>query len=150
MTNEIIYQGKPADTGNGNLKADLFNPDGTVNATAIPLTEIVPTYVFRGDFPASQPEGQYFVRIYDSTAATIIMGQGPMGWDGAKEITLLDSSIARKILQNDQVINPSGGIVTILDDDDATTYLAGTAYNDIATATTYNGTDGVNHRTRLA
>ena len=146
MANEIIYQGRSSESLSSTIKADLFNPEGTVNATAIALAEVDTTYVFRGDFPASQPAGEYYVRVYDSGAPTVILGQGPMGWDGAKEITLLDVSISRKLLQNDTVTNPSGGLVTVLDDDD-TVFMTATAYNDAGTVTPYDGTAGVNHRT---
>lgn len=146
MADEIIYRGLYTETGL-TLEADLLNPDGTENATAIGLAE-TGTGVYRGDFPASQPAGEYYVRIYQTSAPTVLLGAGPMGWDGAKEITLLDSSIARKLLQNDMVTNPSGGAVTVLDDDGGA-FLSGTAYNDTGTSTTYDGTAGVNHRTRL-
>ena len=148
MANEIIYQGRSSESTSSTIKADLFNPDGTVNATAIALAEVGTTYVFRGDFPASQPAGEYYVRVYDSGAPTVILGQGPMGWDGAKEITLLDVSISRKLLQNDTVTDPSNnGLVTVLDDDNSTTFMTATAYNDAGTVTPYDGTAGVNHRT---
>lgn len=149
MADEIIYQGRSSESLSSNIKADLFNPDGTVNATAIALAEVGTTYVFRGDFPASQPAGEYYVRVYDSGAPTVILGQGPMGWDGAKEITLLDVSISRKLLQNDTVTDPSNGTVTVLDDDN-TTFMTATAYNDAGDLTPYDGTAGVNHRTDFA
>lgn len=147
MADEIIYWGRSSETGNTDLVADVYDPDGTLNTAGIVMGEVGVTYVFRGNFPSSQPAGEYFIRIRDDVAGTD-KGQGPMGWDGAAEITLVDRMTSRKILQNDHVTDPDDGSVTVLDDDGGA-YLTGTAYNDKLTATPYDGTDGVNHRTRL-
>ena len=146
MAHEAKYYGRATQTGL-TLTAQLYNSSAATSGSAISMTEtaVGSSAIYTGTVPASTVAGTYWMKILNGAT---VMGQGEFVWDGAAEVTLFDSSTARKILQNDQVTNPANGDVTILDDD-GTDYLTGHAYNDIGVVTLYDGTDGVNHRTRL-
>ncbi len=62
--------------------------------------------------------------------------------------TLLDAAEMRKILQNTAITNPVTGRMEILDDDDATVFLAADIYEDAAGTIPYKG-DGIERRERL-
>ena len=147
MAHEAKYYGRATQTGL-TLTAQLYNSSAAASGSAISMTEtaVGSSAIYTGTVPASTVAGTYWMRILDGST---VLGQGEFVWDGAAEVTLYDSSTARKLLQNDRTTNPSGGAITVLDDD-GSGFMTGSAHNDAAGSVTYDGTDGINHTSRLS
>lgn len=59
-------------------------------------------------------------------------------------------TLAKKLLKNRTETNPATGIMTVYDDDGTTPLYTASVYEDVAGATAYDGTAGVNRRNALA
>lgn len=65
-------------------------------------------------------------------------------------VELAQITLVKKLLKNRTETNPATGIMTVYDDDGTTPLLTANIYADVAGATPYDGTAGVNRRNALS
>lgn len=100
--------------------------------------------------------GRLVIGATNTAGVIVVRGCGHKDDSAAGAVTIVDLGLvdaeqlqaARKVLTNTLVTNPADGTLTVLDDDDATTFLSGLMYEDVAQTQLYRG-QGAQVRRRL-
>lgn len=86
----------------------------------------------------------------DAAGVRTAVGLATANLDTQLAAELAQATLARKILKNRTETDPVTGIMTVYDDDGTTPLYTANLYTDVAGATPYAGTAGVNRRNALA
>ena len=86
----------------------------------------------------------------DAAGTRTAVGLATANLDTQLAAELAQATLARKILKNRTETDPATGVMTIYDDDGTTPLYTANIYTDVAGATAYAGTAGVNRRNALA
>lgn len=86
----------------------------------------------------------------DAAGVRTAVGLATANLDTQLAAELAQATLARKILKNRTETDPVTGIMTVYDDDGTTPLYTANIYTDVAGATPYAGTAGVNRRNALA
>ena len=91
MANELVLNADPGSESGLTVTADVYGLDGVAVDTAITMTEVGSTAIYRGDMPSASA-GTYLVRYFSGGA---LIARQTLPWDGSAEITLqtLDAAI---------------------------------------------------------
>jgi hypothetical protein len=82
MANELNF---PFSPGGQTIVAQVFDEGWTQQGSNVTMTEFA-TALYRGNMPGSVPRGEYIVLFRLTTGTGTIVGQGPIAWDGTREI----------------------------------------------------------------
>ena len=143
--------------GNGALSAATTGPvgalyvNGASNAASVTITGSNP-YKWSVTLPsltAGDTVSMYITAKVAGVATASVVAEA-IGDTSRTSDVLTPATLARKILQNRTETNPATGIMTVYDDDGTTPLYTANIYADIAGATAYDGTAGVNRRNALA
>jgi hypothetical protein len=86
----------------------------------------------------------------DAAGTRTALGLATADLDSQLAAELAQATLARKILKNRTETDPATGIMTVYDDDGTTPLYTANIFTDVAGATAYDGTAGVNRRNALA
>lgn len=116
MADELVFAGGVSYTGL-TVVADLYESDGTVEATAVATTEVGSTGVYFGDMPAAAAD-KYVVVFREGVNH---LGSGEIEWDGTAEITETGTQADIAALNNLSAAAVNAEVDTALADYDAPT-----------------------------